>query len=83
MEKEIQLPEEFADVMVAYMKNGQKVCKHGFYSKLFKNFAIPPEWRHFEIGGEQVLLPHGWGGDHVKPENVISWEYINKNQKYV
>ena len=66
-----------------------QITKRGFFSKLLggyynsKNewidipegyFSIPPDWRTFN----GVLLPHGWGGYRVKPDQVIKWEYCKE-----
>lgn len=78
----MNLPEPFTNVMITYKKPffsgpyGTKVevlevTRRGFYSSLFENFAIPPDWRHFN----GKLLPHGFGGDHISKDEVIKWEY--------
>ena len=82
MKKKVEIPEFDRDIMVTYKKTiyfgaygsekrTQIVTKRGFYSKLFDNVSIPPEWRKFN----GVLLPHGWGGDTLKIGEVIKWEY--------
>lgn len=50
--------------------------KMGFYSKLFGTFSIPPGWAIFNGS----LLPNGFYGRHLKPEQIISWEPI-KHEK--
>ena len=86
MEKiNVVLPEPDRDIMVTYKKairfgaygdqsRLETVTKRGFYSKLFDNISIPPEWRKFK----GVLLPHGWGGDHITIDKVIKWEYCEE-----
>jgi hypothetical protein len=64
----------------------QVITKRGFYSTLLKGyynaknewidipegyFSIPPSWKKFK----GILLPHGWGGYRVRPNEVIKWEY--------
>lgn len=86
----LELPEDGVNIWVTYKKEirrgvyGEKrstevVTRRGFYSKLFGNIAIPPDWQHFDIGGVQCLLPHGWGGDSLNIEEVIKWEYCKDN----
>jgi hypothetical protein len=67
-------------------KEKREVTKRGFYTDTdgYYNalgqwietpngkFAIPPNWAMFN----GILLPDGWGGDRVLPEQVIKWEYI-------
>ena len=78
------LPPNSESVMVTYKKSFstgpygdtkelREVTKMGFYSELFQNFAIPPEWRMFN----GILLPHGWGGDYLAADEIIKWEPIN------
>ncbi len=78
----MKLPEPWKNCMITYEKefsfgeyNSQKrkeiVTRKGFYSDLFDNFAIPPDWAHFK----GVLLPNGFGGDKLKIEEVIDWKY--------
>ena len=55
------------------------VTERGFYSNLFNNFSIPPEWRHFK----GVLLPHGFGGTKLSIDKVIKWEPIPEELKNV
>jgi len=80
--KNIDLPIPFKDIMITYKKTiyfgayrnqtkVETVTKRGFYSDLFNNFAIPPEYQYFN----GALLPHGFNGIHVNVKNVISWEY--------
>lgn len=82
--KNNSLPEPFKNVMVTYNKTitfgpyhdqvkKQVVTKMGFYSDLFNNFAVPPEWRKFN----GVLLPHGFGGDHIPIDKIIKWKYCD------
>jgi hypothetical protein len=63
------------DVLVTYQKNGETITKRGFYDKSFGTFSVPPTWQKFN----GVLLPHGWGGDHLKPENVVKWQPIKNS----
>ena len=83
MENTIELPQPFVDVMITYEKtttygayNMQSrkaiVTERGFYSKLFNNFSIPPEYQFFN----GVLLPHGFGGTKLSIDKVIKWESI-------
>jgi len=75
------LPEPFRDVMITYNKtyfepysDRQKtkiVTKRGFYSDLFNNFAVPPEYRYFN----GRYLPHDFSSDHLRIDNVIDWKY--------
>jgi hypothetical protein len=58
--------------MVTFVKDGREVTRMGFYSELFGNFSIPPSWKKFN----GVLLPDGFGGLHLKPENIIKWSKI-------
>lgn len=85
--KTCELPEEYCDVMVTYMKTFysgpygdaselRKVTKRGFFSKMFGYFSIPPEYRYFNGS----YLPHGFGGDKVKIEDVINWKYCENNK---
>lgn len=78
------LPEPFKDVMITYNKTitfgaynmksrVELITKRGFYSDLFNNFAVPPEYRYFR----GVYLPHGFGGDHLNINDVIKWEYCD------
>lgn len=78
----MDIPEDLRDIMITYKKNvysgvygdtitKEIVTKRGFYSKLFNNFSIPPRWSYFN----GVLLPDGWGGDHISINEVIKWEY--------
>jgi hypothetical protein len=39
-------------------------------------FSVPPEWRRFN----GALLPHGWGGHRVRPEEVIEWRHLNERE---
>ena len=62
--------------------NDPKVGFSGYYNALGQwinppngYFTIPPSWQFFTIGKKEILLPHGWGGDRVLPENIINWEY--------
>jgi hypothetical protein len=84
-----ELPPSFENVMITYKKvfgtgpyrdtkEIREITKMGFYSDLFMNFAIPPEYRYFRMGKENVLLPHGWGGDHLTPDKIIKWEPITQ-----
>ena len=79
----LTLPEPNIDVMITYKKEFKRgetthkevVTKRGFYSKSFNNFAIPPSYQKFN----GVLLPHGWGGDHISADQIIKWEYCKNN----
>jgi hypothetical protein len=84
MENE-SLPENLRNVMVTYKKTiysgpyGLKketvrVTKRGFWFEYAKQFAVPPGWAHFK----GVLLPSGWGGDHLSKENIIRWDPIKE-----
>jgi len=75
-------PENYKNVMITYkkeissghygiVKSMTEVTKRGFYSPLFKHYAVPPDWRMFNGN----LLPHGWGGDKLQPKQVITWTY--------
>lgn len=75
-------PTPFRDIMVTYEKTISSgpygdtktkavVTKRGFYTDLFDYVAVPPDWQMF--GG--ALLPHGFGGDKVPLDKVISWKY--------
>lgn len=60
--------------MVTYQNPNNKsqiLTKLGFYTTFFNEFAIPPEWKMFN----GHLLPHGFGGHHLKPAEIISWQY--------
>jgi hypothetical protein len=78
----METPTPFVDIMVTYEKKvtfgiygteskTEIITKRGFYSPLFDNVAIPPSYQKFN----GRLLPHGWGGDHIKLDQVIKWEY--------
>ena len=77
-----KLPTPFENIMVTYNKtvlmglygdktNIQTVTKMGFYNNIDNKFSIPPRWAKFN----GVLLPDGWGGDHLTIDKIISWEY--------
>lgn len=79
------LPEPYKDLKITYKKtirfgpyNDQErkeiVTKRGFYCTLFNNFAIPPNYSYFN----GVLLPNGFGGDHLPIDKIIKWEYYDK-----
>lgn len=71
----------------------QTITKRGFYHKSngYYNskdqwietpngyFSIPHSWRLFN----GVLLPHGWGGHRIAPENVIEWRELNKTEEKI
>lgn len=40
-------------------------------------FSIPPRWRTFN----GILLPDGWGGYRITPENVIQWRELNESEQ--
>jgi len=71
-------------VMVTYKRTffggsyGEKRETHetrrlGFWDG--EKFHIPPGWQHFTFlsSGDTCLLPDGWGGDHLTPDQIISW----------
>lgn len=71
------LPTELINVWVKYRKDGLVVIKRGFYSTVVKPcFSIPPEWRVFQGS----LMPHGFGGDLIPVDQVISWEYCKDEE---
>lgn len=81
--KNTTLPEPYVDVMITFRDaNGTRIIKRGFYCTLFEEFAIPPEWRDVQIGGKIVSLPHGFGGYHLKPEDIIEWSRYKKLERY-
>jgi len=69
----------------------QTITKRGFYHKSdgYYNskdewidtpdgfFSIPPRYKSFK----GVMLPDGWGGHRVKPEDCIKWEHIKEQIK--
>jgi hypothetical protein len=78
--------EPYRNIMVTYKKEvssgpygdtktQMEVTKRGFYCSLFSSISIPPDWKHFSIGGKNVLLPHGWSGDRLQADQVIAWVY--------
>jgi hypothetical protein len=71
----METPTPFVDIMVTFKKEIrgkiETITKRGFYSDLFGNVAIPPSYQKFN----GRLLPNGWGGDHIKLDQVIKWEY--------
>lgn len=68
--KIITPPEEYVDVMITYKKGNVEGSGRGFYSELLgPKYSIPPEYRLFN----KVMLPHGFGGIRLLPEQVISW----------
>lgn len=82
----MELPENLRNIMVTYKKDirsgpygdtitKEVVTRRGFYSKLFDYISVPPDWQHFNMNGHVVLLPHDWGGDRLKIEEVIDWKY--------
>ena len=82
--KTLELPIPFSNIMVTYkktfysgaylsIKTNQVVTKMGFYNN--NKFSIPPRWAKFN----GVLLPDGWGGDHLTIDKIISWEYCKEN----
>lgn len=81
----IEIPIPNKDIMITYKKafysgayslnrEVRTITKRGFYSDLFNNFSIPPEYRKFN----GVLLPHGFGGDHIDISEVINWTYCDE-----
>lgn len=81
--KNTSLPTPFTDVMITYKKEISSgaygsiktkvvVTKRGFYTDLFEHFSIPNDWQKFK----GILLPHGFGGDKKKPNEIIKWEEI-------
>lgn len=89
--KNSELPPSWENVMITYKKTFRtgpygdtkeviEVTKMGFYSDLFGNFAIPPKYASFRMGGENILLPDGWGGDHLTPDKIIKWEPIKEKK---
>jgi len=79
----MEKPENLRNIMVTYKKtmyNGygdalgkEVVTKMGFYDPNFDYISVPPAWAKFN----GVLLPNGFGGDHLKLEKVIKWEYCD------
>jgi len=79
----METPENLRDIMVTYEKKiydrygnaiGEEVVtKRGFYDNLFNQISVPPSWAKFN----GVLLPDGFGGDNLKIEEVIKWEYCD------
>lgn len=74
--KNTQTPIPFKDMMVTFKRtdnngNTHTIIKRGFYSNLFDVVMIPPEYRMFN----GKLLPHGFGGDRLKLDKMISWKY--------
>ncbi len=51
-------------------KRIETITRRGFYDPNFNKVSVPPEWRVFD----GVLLPHGFGGDHLTLDKVINWE---------
>jgi hypothetical protein len=77
------LPKDMNDIFVTYKKTiyfgvyqsqsrVETVTKRGFYSKIFENYSIPPDWQYFN----KKFLPHGFGGDKLQPKDVICWQEI-------
>lgn len=82
------LPKPYECLMITYncivssgpygdTKTKTVITKRGFYCSVFETFSIPPEYRIF--GG--VMLPHGWGGHHLKPNQIIDWKYYDERGK--
>lgn len=66
-------PEEYEDVMIKFLRDGVVRMEKGFYSTLFgPKYSIPPEYRVFN----KIMLPHGFGGIRLLPEQVISWHHL-------
>ena len=87
-DQKIELPIGFSNVMVTYektfssgaygdTKTKQVVTKMGFYDNIDNKFSIPPRWKKFN----GVLLPDGWGGDHLTIDKIISWKYCEEINK--
>lgn len=77
--KNENLPEPYKDLMITFRDiHGNKITKRGFYCTLFSNFSIPPEYRNVQMGGDTVLLPHGFGGYHLNENEIIEWKYANE-----
>lgn len=73
--KNEHLPPAFENVWVTFTdKHGKQVTLKGFYTPIFEEFAIPPNWIKSPFGNYEV--PDGWGGKHLKPHQIISWEKI-------
>lgn len=68
-----ELPEEYETVNVTYKKDGNEITKKGFWNSLFDNFKMPNEWRDFNGS----LLPHGFGADTRKKEEIIRWTKLS------
>ena len=72
-----ETPIPFKDMMVTFKRTNanstttQIITKRGFYSDLFDLVQIPPSYQMFN----GRLLPHGFGGDKLKLDEMISWEY--------
>jgi hypothetical protein len=71
MDNRIETPENLRNAIFTYKKNGETKYGRGFYDKNFGNVAIPPDWRKFK----GILLPHGFGGDHVDLKDIIEYKY--------
>jgi hypothetical protein len=87
--KNKDLPPNMENVMVTYKKKffhgpygtkeeTRKVTRMGFYSKLFENFSIPHEWKPFNFGGKEYLMPFGFAADRRTPSQIIKWEFIKE-----
>lgn len=64
------------------------ITRRGFYSKSKGYYnprdqwistpngyvSVPPSWKIFN----DILLPHGWVGYRVLPEEIIKWEYVKE-----
>ncbi len=84
-DQKLTIPIGFSNVMVTYKKvfavgaygDGREtriVTKMGFYDNINNKFSVPPRWAKFN----GVLLPDGWGGDHLTIDKIISWEYCKE-----
>ena len=81
----MEIPENLRDIWVTYEKTfhagpygdtkvKEVVTERGFYNKLFDHITVPPGWRMFKDN----LLPHGFGGNRLKIEEVIKWKYVDE-----
>jgi len=84
------IPRDGTNIMVTYKKEFsygaygsekrmEVVTKMGFYSTLFNYIAVPPSWQYFN----GVLLPHGFGGDRLQIEDIISWKPTTKTDEHI
>lgn len=60
----------------------QQTKRLGFWDG--EKFHVPPGWTWFRMSSEECLVPNGWGGDHMTPDQIISWtETTEKDLKPV